>query len=417
MTRYLLNLALLLLALSCQRGPGTYEFPQPIDTADKPLNQPTKTDFQLPNGLTLNANFPAARLSNATLDANGNIIAQIEPENSPINVSPWYAFTITTPRDTAVSLTLNYPPTAYHRYWPKLSRDGSTWARIDSLNFSEAPRGRSATLHLTLPAGQPIWVAAQEIHDAESVRQWARELADRHTQVNYEVIGQSRLGRDIPRLTLTGPATKRLPTVVLFSRQHPPEVTGYLAFQSFIEGLLQSPRLAEFLQHYQVIIYPLLNPDGVDLGHWRHNAGGVDLNRDWAYYRQPETALVAEDVVSYARKQKSQIVLGLDFHSTWNDVYYTHDNSVQPPSVLGDFKDRWLAAIEREIGGDFRINEEAEPIGRPTSMSWFRTQFNAEGITYEIGDNTPRAFIQQKGTVSADALITELLRSTPGDAR
>ena len=417
MTRFSLYLSLLLLALGCQRGPSSYEFPQPVDTSDKPIVQPVKSAFNLPNGLTLDATFPAARLSNASLDESGTIIAQIEPENSPINISPWYAFTITAPRDTGVVLTLSYPPTAYHRYWPKLSQDGTTWARIDSTNFNEAPGGKSATLRLQLSAGKPLWVSAQEIHAAEDVSRWAEELANQHAQLSYETIGQSRLGRDVPRLLLAAPSTRRLPSVVLFSRQHPPEVTGYLALQAFINGLLQSPRLEEFLANYQVLIYPLINPDGVDLGHWRHNAGGVDLNRDWAFYRQPETALAAKDVVRHTRKHKSEVVLGLDFHSTWNDVYYTHDDSVQPPSALGDFKDRWLAAIEQGIGGDFRINEEAEPIGRPTSMSWFRTQFNAEGITYEIGDNTPRAFIQRKGAVSATALIDELLRSPLGNAQ
>jgi hypothetical protein len=68
-----------------------------------------------------------------------------------------------------------------------------------------------------------------------------------------------------------------------------------------------------------------------------------------------------------------------------------------------------LAAIERGIGGDFRINEEAEPIGKHTSMSWFRTQFGAEGITYEIGDGTDRDFVRRKGLVSAEALIEVLL--------
>ena len=42
-----------------------------------------------------------------------------------------------------------------------------------------------------------------------------------------------------------------------------------------------------------VIVYPLMNPDGVDEGHWRHNTGGIDLNRDWAHYNQPETRQVA----------------------------------------------------------------------------------------------------------------------------
>ena len=36
------------------------------------------------------------------------------------------------------------------------------------------------------------------------------------------------------------------------------------------------------MEKFRVLAFPLMNPDGVDLGHWRHNAGGIDLNRDWS---------------------------------------------------------------------------------------------------------------------------------------
>jgi hypothetical protein len=68
-----------------------------------------------------------------------------------------------------------------------------------------------------------------------------------------------------------------------------------------------------------------------------------------------------------------------------------------------------LQAIEDAIGGDFLINEDPGMIGKPTTLSWFRTQFGAEGITYEIGDGTDRDFVKQKGLVSANALIGVLL--------
>ncbi|MEM9259269.1 MAG: M14 family metallopeptidase, partial [Bacteroidota bacterium] len=194
-------------------------------------------------------------------------------------------------------------------------------------------------------------------------------------------------------------------------RQHPPELSGFLAFQAFIEGLLEDPRLPELLKDYQFLVYPLLNPDGVDLGHWRHSAGGIDSNRDWANYNQPEARQVADNVVRTVRKAGSKVVLGIDFHSTWHDVFYTHDDSVQPPSALPEFTKAWLVGIEKAIGGDFRINEVAKGIGKPTTASWFRTQFGAEGITYEIGDDADRDFIAKKGRVSAEQLIEVLLGS------
>jgi len=37
------------------------------------------------------------------------------------------------------------------------------------------------------------------------------------------------------------------------------------------------------------------------------------------------------------------------------------------------------------------------------------TQFDAEGITYEIGDDTPRDLIQEKGEVSAIEMMQLLI--------
>ena len=43
------------------------------------------------------------------------------------------------------------------------------------------------------------------------------------------------------------------------------------------------------------------------------------------------------------------------------------------------------------------------------SKGWFLTQFDAVGITYEIGDDTPRVFIRKKGEVSARAMMKVLM--------
>ena len=410
MNKYIPVLLLFSLSIaSCNRKAQPYDFPKPVDTSSRQITPPERGAWPLGKGLSLSTDFASARLADVRVIAPGRIEGFVAAENDPINVSPWYAFSLVAPIDTSIAVTLRYPNAAFHRYWPKLSSDRVSWARIDGSLLEVAPDSKSATVRIALKANERQWLSAQEIHNSADVAEWARATAD-HPAVTVENIGRSAAGKPIARLTVRREGNRPRATIVILSRQHPPEVTGYLAMQSFLEGLLEDPRLNDLLKRYQILVYPILNPDGVDAGHWRHNNGGVDLNRDWAFYRQPETALVANDIVRMARKSRAPVVLGLDFHSTWKDVYYTHDESVRPPSVLGGFKDRWLAAIESGIGGDFRINEEAEPIGRPTSMSWFRTQFKAEGITYEIGDDTPRDFVALKGRVSARALIRELMR-------
>ena len=65
-----------------------------------------------------------------------------------------------------------------------------------------------------------------------------------------------------------------------------------MAMQEFVRSVLGNTRLAvDFRKEFEIIIVPMLNPDGVDEGNWRHNAGGVDLNRDWDLFVQPTKAV------------------------------------------------------------------------------------------------------------------------------
>ena len=177
--------------------------------------------------------------------------------------------------------------------------------------------------------------------------------------------------------------------------------------KAFVETLIEEGASNGFLEKYRVMVYPLMNPDGVDLGHYRHNTGGVDLNRDWAEYHQPEVRQVTGHMVRETALAKNDVVLGLDFHSTYNDVYYTPDVSV--PRKIPEFTKAWLEKIRIATGLE-DINESPGKISRPTSSGWYNQQFGATGITYEIGDKTPREFITKKGVESARAMMELLLK-------
>jgi len=103
---------------------------------------------------------------------------------------------------------------------------------------------------------------------------------------------------------------------------------------------------------------------------------------------------------------KNDVVLGLDFHSTYHDVYYTPDESIE--RKIPEFTKDWLEKIRIAVGLD-DINESPGKNLRPTSSAWFNRQFGATGITYEIGDTTPREFIKTKGIESARAMMELLL--------
>ena len=250
-----------------------------------------------------------------------------------------------------------------------------------------------------------MWLAAQEIQDHRRVGEWVKQIA-KSNLVTHKSAGKSNLGRELYYLNLSKGSYIKKPTILIISRQHPPEVTGFLCMKSFVETIVEEGATNGFLEKYRVMVYPLMNPDGVDLGHYRHNTGGVDLNRDWSQYHQPEIRQVTNHMVRETVENNNDVILGLDFHSTYRDVYYTPHESIE--RKIPEFTKAWLEKIRVAVGLD-DINESPGMNERPTSSAWFNRQFGATGITYEIGDDTPREFIKTKGIESARAMMELLL--------
>lgn len=402
--RYLLLLISLCSLAACQSTyqAKDYDFPKPVDTTTRPIAMQEKKVYTLDNGASADNLFDGARLNGFEQLDDDKIRAIISPENEPINPSPYYAFRLWSETAQDLVLELHYKG-AKHRYWPKISTDGLEWELLPEGKFRYDADSTHVFLSLTLST-DTVWIAAQEVTNSAHVNSWCEELAQ-HPDLTMSSIGKSRLGRDLLFMDIGNGEAAKKDIIVIMSRQHPPETTGYFAMQSFIEEIMADHMLAQaFRNKYRILVFPLMNPDGVDLGHWRHNAGGIDLNRDWSYYHQPETRQVADFIVQAAGSNKSKVILGLDFHSTYKDVYYTNKDK---HTAMPNFQDYWLLGIQKSIGET--INERPSNVGGPVSKNWFFTQFDAVGVTYEIGDSTPRDFIQRKGEASAEEMMQLLI--------
>ncbi|MEN8250168.1 MAG: M14 family metallopeptidase [Bacteroidota bacterium] len=409
-----LKLVLVLIVVSPSYGQKvkqatTYDFPKPVDTQSREIQYQKKQIFSDTIGDVYATNdFPAARLNDFTRNTDQLYVATINPENTPINTSPWYAFKIWSKEEKNVWIQFVYPENGRHRYVPKLSNNGERWEPADNATFTFLEDG-SAVMNVSISA-DTLWIAAQEILDSRRIGAWASELA-KNEKVTLSTIGKSKAGRDLIHMDLNNGKTKKKEVIAIFSRQHPPEISGFKAMQSFLDELIVNKQSDAFFKKYRVVVYPLINPDGVDLGHWRHNTGGIDLNRDWAYYNQPETRQVADHLVYAAAKSKAEVILGIDFHSTQKDVFYTIPDDVER-TVIPNFKTEWLKGLEDKLSEeykDYKVNEEGGPISTPVTKFWFYTQFDAEGVTYEVGDETPRVFIDKKARVAADVMMRLLL--------
>ena len=403
---YILFYLLLFLLTGCSVAKPV-SFESPVDTNSKPiLFQPKKTFEIAELGVYASNEFDSARLNGFEKINDSTVQVSIYPENAPINNSAYYAFRTWSNTSKPYYFTFKYPKGYKHRYVPKLKIE-DTWAVMDSSLVFINDTIVTVKLNLT---NKPVLVAAQEILSSQDVKQWYTGIIkEKEDKVEFEDFGKTPLGRNLPVLNLSIGNTKGKDVIVLLTRQHPPEVTGFYAYQHFLETILNNSELSNtFLSKYHVLAFPIMNPDGVDLGHWRHNSGGIDTNRDWSVYNQPEIRQAVKYITKVLKKNNSKIVLGLDFHSTWHDVFYT--NTVREGTTLPNFIDDWFAALEENIP-NYKVNEASSNSTKPVSKGWFLYGHNAVGITYEIGDATPKEDIQLIGKVSAEQMMKILTQT------
>lgn len=400
---YLAAILSFLFLASCNTAKQV-SFKSPVDTKTKPIALQKKQTYYI-EGIDIYASneFDGARLNDFTKENDSTVLVTIKPENEPINNSGYYAFKTWSNSAKPFYFKFQYPKNYKHRYMPKLKVDNN-WSALDSSNIFK--NDSIVTIKLNL-SKNPIIVAAQEIQSSTDVKNWYTALAEnKKDYIKIKSAGKSLLGKNLPVLDIYKGSKKNKDIIVLLTRQHPPEVTGYYAFQSFLTAIIENSSLSnEFLNKYRIFAFPILNPDGVDLGHWRHNAGGVDLNRDWAVYNQPEIKQVVEFLAKNTGKNK-KLLLGLDFHSTWYDVFYT--NKTRKDTAIPNFENEWFASLEKNIP-NYKVNEAASNSDKPVSKGWFLYGHNAVGITYEIGDETPKETIALIGEVSAIQMMNIIL--------
>ena len=352
--------------------------------------------------ISLSKDFEGGRFASCKLTSNNVFELKLAPENKPINPSPWYAFVIHADKTTDITIVINYSH-AKHRYWPKMSQDFANWQRLTTNQVELSQDVKQLSLQINVESGQ-TWIAAQPVIDNKSYKIWLEGIAESLPNVSLQEIGKSVQGRSL--YVLESATNNKKPVIVLFGRQHPPEVTGALALRAFVDALMADTPLAKkFRNEINVLVLPNVNPDGVALGNWRHNVNGVDLNRDWGPFSQPETQQINEFIEHYLSDKSLWTVI--DFHSTWRDIFYIQQQEQEsrfPHLIMS-----WMEAI---VKADSPIIFEAKPghsPENPTTKTYFYEKYKVPTITYELGDNSEPRDIERSSRIAAISFMQLLL--------
>jgi Zinc carboxypeptidase len=380
------------LAASLALGAGAVAIAQPRAPASAAEARPALAGCRTAQG-SVHFDFEGASRSACFVEDERTISILVTPEHHlPINPSPWYAFRYTVGEGGKLTVNVRYLG-ASHRYAPK-------WrGRGDPAAFSVAVAKDGSALSITLPPGEGV-VSAQPLLTAAHYDKVLAQLADIGGGSRV-VLGHSHDRRPIEAVRLGKPDAPRL--IILLGRQHPPEVTGAFAMDAFtltIAKLIRSGAIDS--KEFQFLIVPMLNPDGVARGHWRANLGGVDLNRDWGTFTQPETRAVNDWLSRLPAGVKP--VLMLDFHSTDRNVFYVQGNEATAQGQK--FLAAWLGDKENAFAGyPFSIEPRDAIAGSGTTKNWFSAAYRIPAYTYEVGDDADPAAVR----TAAEALAQNLL--------
>ena len=373
-------------------------FISPLFASNQNKNKECSSDI-----VKIDFNFPGAGSLSCEVIKSDYIKIYINPEiDDSINPSPWFAIR-KSEHSKSIKLELDYK-NYKHRYYPKLSKDKKKWTKIDEIFISKKEGGKIVIIDF-LPSNQKEYVASQELITDFWYDEWYNELESSGI-VKREIIGFSVLRNPIHMFF----AEKNInnPYILILGRQHPPEVTGALAMKSFINELLTENFLTDsFLDRYNILFVPLMNPDGVMNGFWRYNANKKDLNRDWGNFTQPETDAVYKKLTKLSNKK---LVLFIDFHSTFKNIFYISD--VLEDSSMKYFLRDWLGDSRDSLS---EINYSYEIINslnkdNGVSKNYIYNKYKIPSVTYEVSDNENRNIIQQSSSVLATNLMKLLLK-------
>jgi len=361
-------------------------------------------DFQSLDGkISITSEFPGGRMSKCEQIGDDSFAITIAPEADPINDSAWYAFKVQSEESRDIKIHLHYVGGS-HRYAPKISRDGENWETASELVRRESHTAENIELNVPVDS-KPLYIAGQELLSTDEITHWANDLSAL-PHVKKSLIGSSVQGRAIEKLTITESDEPNY--VFLIARQHPPEVTGALGMLHFVDTLAGPSTLAQtFRKRFAAVVIPTVNPDGVHHGHWRCNANGVDLNRDWSHFTQPETRAVREELLKCRRLGNNRLQLFLDFHSTYEDIFYIP--APNPRIAMSGFTREWFASIQQRFPNfDFLVDDNHNA-HRSTSKAWVDHTLGVTAVTYEFGDETERETIREVANGAAEEMMRILL--------
>ncbi|MFP4140738.1 MAG: M14 family zinc carboxypeptidase [Phycisphaerae bacterium] len=261
-----------------------------------------------------------------------------------------------------------------------MDRSDGRWRRIEQVTRTDT--GARITIppgpaDRRLAVGMPV---TQQ--DLDETLSYARESKG----ARVEQIGLAPQGTPLHAIVLDA-SEDAAGTFVISAHQHFSEWAGIRMIDAMLHHLLDEP--CPLLRRFRWIFYPCINADALAHG-WRgdpHRTAGINLNRDWGPFQQPQTRAVRDHLLKEL-DNAPPLLHALDLHMGWHSrdtcgaglTVFEEGNS--PQSLIDQQADftRWF--YQRADYTDFVWNHG--DVDRPNFAAWVWRAFNRPGQTLEV---------------------------------
>lgn len=227
-----------------------------------------------------------------------------------------------------------------------------------------------------------------EYYGYPRMQQYLTEKKSQIDQAGYElkVIGKSLKGRNLFSLTPKNLIKKK--TIVMFGRHHGDEGTANWIIEGFLNEYLTNKK---FRDEYQLLLYPMVNPDGAE-AHSRYNANGRDLNRSWSKNPKKdfdEIKTIHGDLRKFMKKVGKEVFIVLDMHGSFTEdfIYRVKRNyvSIDFYNKQQNFIDE-LSIYDPWQDGNFKLSNGDNRMARLVMVNHYKKN----ALTHETIRDIPK---------------------------
>jgi zinc carboxypeptidase/carboxypeptidase M14-like protein len=310
-------------------------------TAEIPEQKITKTL----QGITFDSNYDNGSLDDVAENGTDRFSCTIYVEPGELGTRKyWFRFKMTGVAGRNIILDITHTENPI----PVISLDGKKWRRMTA---KEAPTTSRVELSFTgdQDFAEIAFFFPSGVNETYSK---VNEYIRRDDDFTSKIIGQSFQGRDMWITCITDASTSdsEKHRVWMHSRAHAGEVTSTLTMLGFMDMATEDSYLGRYLRKHIIFnVVPLLNIDGVSLGHTRWDSRGIDPERQWNNpTRIPEVENLWKKVNEFMAGD-NPIEVALNMHSTKGNFKDTFFFKHLYPSVTQNFvtiQQRYIDAFD-----------------------------------------------------------------------